>query len=63
MSEPADIKIAHINKTEIINNSINKELVFEIFGRCSPEALAPFYRFQQAWVNRAYEHLKTSIPI
>ena len=58
MSEPADIKIAHINKTEIINNSINKELVFEIFGRCSPEALAPFYRFQQAWVNRAYETFK-----
>jgi len=58
MSEPADIKIAHINKTEIINNSINKELVFEIFGRCSPEALAPFYRFQQTWVNKAYDTFK-----
>ena len=54
MSEPVDIKIAHINKAEIIRNAINKELVFEIFGRFSPESLAPFYRFQQTWVNKAY---------
>ena len=58
MNEPVDIKIAHINKAEAINNSINKELVFEIFGRCTPEALAPFYKFQQTWVNKAYTTFK-----
>ena len=54
MNNSVDIKIAHINKAETINTSINKELVFEIFGRFSPESLAPFYRFQQTWVNKAY---------
>ena len=54
MSNPVDIKIAHINKAENIDNAINKELVFEIFGRCTPDALAPFYKFQQTWVNKAY---------
>ena len=54
MSEPVDIKIAHINKSEININSINKEEVFEIFGKSSWEALAPFYKFQQTWVNKAY---------
>ena len=55
MSEPVDIKIAHINKSEININSINKEEVFEIFGKSSWEALAPFYKFQQTWVNKAYK--------
>jgi len=54
MSESFDIKIAHINKADPINNTLNKELIFEIFGRFSPEALAPFYKFQQAWVNKAF---------
>ena len=58
MSEPVDIKIAHINKAEIISNSINKELVFEIFSRFTPDALAPFYKFQQTWVNKAYTTFK-----
>ena len=58
MSEPVDIKIAHINKNENINNALNKEAVFEIFSRSSFEAIAPFYKFQQAWVNRAYDVFK-----
>ena len=33
MSEPVDIKIAHINKAENVHNVIDKELVFEIFGK------------------------------
>ena len=63
MSEPVDIKIAHINKAETINNALNKEVVFEIFSKSNFEALAPFYKFQQTWVNKAYKHLKTSIHI
>ena len=58
MSEPVDIKIAHINKAEAINNVINKEEVFEIFSRSSFEAIAPFYKFQQAWINTAYNVFK-----
>ncbi|MDC0511208.1 helix-turn-helix domain-containing protein [Pelagibacteraceae bacterium] len=58
MREPVDIKIAHINKAETTSNSINKELVFEILGRSSWDALAPFYKFQQAWVNTAYNTFK-----
>ena len=37
---------------------INKEEVFEIFSRSSFEALAPFYKFQQTWVNKAYSVFK-----
>ena len=58
MSEPVDIKIAHINKSENINNALNKEAVYEIFSKSNFEAIAPFYKFQQAWVNRAYETFK-----
>ena len=58
MNEPVDIKIAIINKAETINNSINKELVFEILGRSSWEALAPFYKFQQTWVNKTFATFK-----
>ena len=58
MNEPVDIKIAHINKAEAISHAINKEEVFEIFSRSSFEAIAPFYKFQQAWVNRAYDVFK-----
>ena len=54
MSDPIDIKIAQINKTAIINNTLNREAVFEIFSKSNFEALAPFYKFQQAWVNTAY---------
>jgi predicted transcriptional regulator len=58
MSEPVDIKIAHINKAEAIYHVINKEEVFEIFSRSSFEAIAPFYKFQQTWVNKAYSVFK-----
>ena len=58
MSKPVDIKIAHINKSENINNALNKEAVYEIFSKSNFEAIAPFYKFQQAWVNRAYETFK-----
>ena len=58
MNEPVDIKIAHINKNESIDNALNKEAVFEIFSRSSFEAIAPFYKFQQAWVNKAYDVFK-----
>ena len=58
MSEPVDIKIAHINKAKTIDNALNKELVFEIFSKSNFEALAPFYKFQQTWVNQAYKTFK-----
>ena len=58
MTDRVDIKIAHINKAETINNTLNKELVFEIFGRFSPESLSPFYKFQQTWVNKSYATFK-----
>ena len=58
MSEPVDIKIAHINKNESISNALNKEAVYEIFSKSNFEAIAPFYKFQQAWTNRAYETFK-----
>ena len=58
MSEPVDIKIAHINKNESINHALNKEEIYEIFERSTPEALAPFYKFQQTWVNKAYSTFK-----
>ena len=58
MSDPVDIKIAHINKAENIHTAINKELVFEIFGQLAPDALTPFYTFQQTWVNNAYNTFK-----
>ena len=58
MSGPVDIKIAHINKAKTIDNALNKELVFEIFSKSNFEALAPFYKFQQTWVNQAYKTFK-----
>ena len=54
MNEPVDIKIAQINKAKSIINSLNKESVFEIFSRANFEALTPFYKFQQTWVNKSY---------
>ena len=59
MVDPVDIiKIAHINKAETINNALNKEAVYEIFSKSSYEAIAPFFKFQQAWVNKAYNVFK-----
>ena len=58
MNKPVDIKIAHINNAENINTALDKELIYEIFSRVTPEALSHFYKFQQAWVNKAYEVFK-----
>jgi DNA-binding MarR family transcriptional regulator len=58
MSDPVDIKIAHINKNDAASNALNKEAVFEIFSKFSPDALSPFYKFQQAWVNKTYTTFK-----
>ena len=58
MNEPVDIKIAHINKAETINNALNKELVYEIFAKSTPIALSPFYKFQQTWVSKTYNTFK-----
>ena len=58
MNEPVDIKIAHINKAGNISKALNKETVFEIFGKLAPDALAPFYKFQQTWVNNTYSIFK-----
>ena len=56
MSNPVDIKIAHINKKENTNNSIDKDLVHEVFQRNINDKLKSFYRLQQDWVNRAYKN-------
>jgi len=58
MNDPVDINIAHINNAEIINNALDKEAVFEIFERFTPDALAPFYKFQQTWVNKSHAVFK-----
>ncbi|MDA8822333.1 hypothetical protein N9N34_01225 [Candidatus Pelagibacter bacterium] len=58
MSDTVDIKIAHINKNDNINNALNKEEVFEIFSKSNFESLSPFYKFQQMWVNKAYSTFK-----
>ena len=56
MSNPVDIKIAHINKKENTSNSIDKDLVHEVFQRYINDKLKLFYRLQQDWVNRAYKN-------
>ena len=58
MNKPVDIKIAHINKADVINHAINKEEVFEILSRSSFEAIGLFYKFQQTWVNKAFDVFK-----
>ena len=56
MSKPVDIKIALINKNENTSNSIDKDLVHEVFQRYINDKLKLFYRLQQDWVNRAYKN-------
>ena len=56
MSNPVDIKIARINKNENTSNSIDKDLVHEVFQRYINDKLKLFYRLQQDWVNRAYKN-------
>ncbi|MDC1212628.1 MarR family transcriptional regulator [Pelagibacteraceae bacterium] len=54
MSDPVDIKIAHINKNESIDSALSKEAVYEILTQTNHVALQPHYKFQQVWVNSAY---------
>jgi len=54
MSNPVDIKIAHIKNQENLKDSLNKDKVFEVFQTTINESLKFFLRLQQGWVNRAY---------
>ena len=56
MSNPVDIKIARINKSENAGSSIDKDKVHEVFQRNINDKLKSFYRLQQDWVNRAYKN-------
>ena len=54
MGDPVDIKIAHINKADTINDTLNKDAVYDVLTKTNYEALEPHYKFQQVWVNSAY---------
>ena len=56
MSKPVDIKIAHINRNDISDSSLDKDKVYEVFQANINEQLKTFYRLQQEWVNRAYKN-------
>ena len=56
MSNPVDIKIARINKSENVGSGIDKDKVHEVFQRNINDKLKSFYRLQQDWVNRAYKN-------
>ena len=47
MSNPADIKIAHINNQKNLKGSLDKDKVFEVFQRNINEVLKGLYRLQQ----------------
>jgi len=54
MSNPVDIKIAHINTQDQSKGSLDKDKVYEVFQKNINEVLKGLYRLQQEWVNRAY---------
>ena len=54
MSNPVDIKIAHLNNQENLKGSLDKDKVYEVFQKNINEVLKGLYRLQQEWVNRAY---------
>ena len=58
MNNPVDIKIAHINRASDIEKSIDNEMVWEVFQKNNNEILKYFMRFQQTWVNQAYQAFK-----
>ena len=58
MSDPVDLKVVHINKSETINNILNKEKIYDILSQTNHEALVPHYKFQQVWVNQTYSTFK-----
>ena len=46
MSNPVDLKIARINKSEKVGSSIDKDKVHEVFQRNINDKLKSFYRLQ-----------------
>ena len=54
MSNPVDIKIAHINNQDQNKSSLDKDKVFEVFQMTINDSLKYFFKMQQGWVNRAY---------
>jgi len=54
MSNPVDIKIAHINNQDSNKDSLDKDKVFEVFQMTINDSLKYFFKMQQGWVNRAY---------
>ena len=54
MSNPVDIKIAHINNQDSNKESLDKDKVFEVFQMTINDSLKYFFKMQQGWVNRAY---------
>ena len=54
MSNPVDIKIAHINNRDSNKESLDKDKVFEVFQMTINDSLKYFFKMQQGWVNRAY---------
>ena len=54
MSNPVDIKIAHINTQDQNKGSLDKDKVFEVFQMTINDSLKYFFKMQQGWVNRAY---------
>ena len=58
MSKPADIKIAHINPEVNEDQSLDKSAVWEVFQNNNNEVVKHIIKFQQAWVNQAYQVFK-----
>ena len=56
MSKPVNIKIAHINKNDYPDRSLDKNKIYEVFQANINDQLKSFYRLQQEWVNRAYKN-------
>ena len=54
MSNPVDIKIAHINTQDQNKGSLDKDKVFEVFQMTINDSLKYFFKMQQGWVNRCY---------
>ena len=62
MSKPVDIKIAQFTKQNNLEQSIDSSSVFEIFQKNNNEVLKHFMKFQQTWVNQAYDCLLYTSP-
>ena len=58
MSNPIDIKLAHINKIGTTSNVLSRDAIYDILNRTNSEALTAHYKFQQIWVHQVYETFK-----